>query len=176
MTFWDRFIWALSFGLAQHLPVGQASARRILDMAIDQGWLTLGGVNCTPLNDASLLLLLALLPDDSPHRPQVENRVTAIECGRDPAFLIALLQTVAPPRLTEVLEIYRSSEDHLRALAFNAVLVANSCWVPSNLRLYLSRRFLSDPESQILLDCVGDLLGKMPDIMPRSIRGRIPTT
>ena len=37
MSFWDRFVLALYFGLAQHLPVGRDAALRILDRALAPG-------------------------------------------------------------------------------------------------------------------------------------------
>ena len=66
MSFWDRFVLALYFGLAQDLPTGRDAALRILDIA-----LTRGGLPVCALSDTSVLLLLALLPRWSPHRPGV---------------------------------------------------------------------------------------------------------
>ncbi len=46
MPFWDRFVLALYFGLAQHLPVGRDAALRILDRAIDRGRLARSRPRC----------------------------------------------------------------------------------------------------------------------------------
>ena len=100
MPFWDRFILALYFGLAWHLPVGRDAALRTLDRAIARGRLTLAH-----LNDTSLLLLLALLPAASPHRPAIANLAALRGLDAAHALLIQLLHAAAPPRLTEVVEV-----------------------------------------------------------------------
>jgi hypothetical protein len=99
MPVWDRFILALYLGLSQHRPVGRPAAPRVRDRAIARGRLSLASVN-----DTSLLLLLALLPEASPHRPA---RAALRGPPQGPARLIQPLHSAAPPRLTDLVELGR---------------------------------------------------------------------
>src|SRR6516162_3580853 len=102
MAFWDRFVLTLCFGLGTHLPKGRDAARRILERALGRRRLTLA-----TLNDTSLLLLLALLPQASPQRPAVTGLATSRRLERQPATAAHLLQAAVPPRLSELVEMSR---------------------------------------------------------------------
>jgi hypothetical protein len=155
MSFWDRFVLVLYFGLAWHLPVGRDAALRILDIALSRGRLSLAG-----LNDTSLLLLLALLPDTSPHRQPVQSLVASRQLHVQPAQIIQLLQAAAPPRLADVVELGRAPGTHPGTVAFlQALLVPNRLGVIENLRLYLARLNLLDPNSPPVRSLVTSLVG-----------------
>jgi hypothetical protein len=155
MSFWDRFIWALYFGLAQHLPVGRDAALRILDLAVARGRLALPGLNHT-----SLLLLLALLPDDSPHREDVVTLALSAGVDQHPVRISHLLQAAVPHRLNEFVEIYRLSGPDLRAVALHALLAPNELGLLEDLALYLARRFLINPTNPDLLALVTGLIAE----------------
>jgi hypothetical protein len=156
MPFWDRFVLALYFGLAQHLPVGRDAALRILDEAIARERLSLSG-----LNDTSLLLLLALLPELSPHRPTVVNLGASRGLHVNPVHLIQLLQAAPPPRLIEIVELGRVPGPHVGTVAFlQAILAPNRLGVVENLCLYLGRLYLLDPNRGPVRSLTLNLIGE----------------
>jgi hypothetical protein len=151
VAFWDRFVLALYFGLAQRLPAGRGAALRILD-AIARGRLSLSS-----LNDTSLVLLLALLPEGSPHRREVVSRLGPPRLTLAPPQLISVLRNVAPPRLAELVEIARPPGPQVRAAALNALMATNLGLI-EGLALYLCRLFLFDPSHPALRNLVARLI------------------
>ena len=161
MSYWDRFILALYFGLAQPLPAGRDASLRILDWAISRGRLSFSSLNHT-----SLLLLLAMLPENSPHRPAVVSLAVSHGLGHNPIQFSQLVQTAAPPRLNEVVELYRNAagpnlhDVALRGAALNALAAPNELGLFENLTLYLARRFLINPTNSDLRVLVTSLIAE----------------
>jgi hypothetical protein len=153
MPFWDRFVLALYFGLAQHLPLGRDAALRILERAIARRRLALAA-----LSDTSLLLLLALFPATSPHRPAVEGLVTDRGLLQDPAHLIQRLQAVIRRRTTELTEIARAPAPAVRQVVITALVEPAQLGLIEELCLYLGRLHLLDPASPELRNIAAGLL------------------
>jgi len=130
----------LHFGLATNLPPGRDAALRILDRALARNRLSLAN-----LNNTSLLLLLALLPGTSAHRPAVAALVAARGLQQVPDEVVRLLQSVVPPRLDELVEISRPPGPHLRQLALSALYLPEPVGLLDDLCLYLGRLQLIDP-------------------------------
>jgi hypothetical protein len=140
MPFWDRFVLALYFGLAQHLPAGRDAALRILDRAIERERLSLF---C--LNDTSLLLLLALLPETSPHRATAAGLVVAHQPHLGPVQVLQRLRAARPARVVDLVEMSRSPGWQLRQLVLDALCAPDQLGLIENLCLYLGRYYLLDP-------------------------------
>jgi hypothetical protein len=155
MPFWDRFVLALYFGLAQHLPQGRDATLRVLDRAIARERLSLAA-----LSDTSLLLLLALLPATSPHRPAVEGLVTDRDLLQDPAHLIQLLQAVIRRRATELIEIARAPVPAVRQIVISALAAPAELGLIEELCLYLGRLHLLNPASPQMHNIATGLLAR----------------
>jgi hypothetical protein len=155
VLFWDRFVLALYFGLAQHLPVGRNTALRIFDRAVAQGRLTLSA-----LNDTSLLLLLALAPTSSPHRQTVLGLATSRALLTNSIGLIQHLRDAALPRLNDILEISRAPDWQIRQLVFDALCEPNQLGLVEDVCLYLSRHYLLDASGLQLRNLAIGLVGQ----------------
>lgn len=153
MSFWDRLVWALYFGLDQHAPAGRLAALRIVEMALSrQAFLA-------TLGNGSLLLLLALLPLSSPHRVAVVALAQARQLF-DPAVRLAIGRAAAPLRLTEVVESYRPQAQDTRNAAMAALLEPGHLLLYENLHLFLARRFLIDPDNPDLRLLLGWVISR----------------
>jgi hypothetical protein len=167
MSFGDRLVLALYFGHAQYVPWGREAALRLLDVAVARGRLSPAG-----LSDTSLVLLLALLPSNSPHRPAVEGLVTSRGLHQNPAELARLSQA-APARLAELVAIQGASGRPLRDAALGALLAPNGLLLVENLRLYLARRFLINPNDPELDSLVTTLINQATERFARIPPGTV---
>lgn len=151
MGFWDRFIRALSFGLAQRHPTGRDAALRLFALAMDRGRLRLEG-----LADGSLLLLLALLPGSDPRRSELSALAAQRGCLGNPVNVLWLLLGNVPARVTETVELGRADDPVTREASRQALFAPNRLRVVETLGLYIARHRLINPAlvqlRQIVLD------------------------
>lgn len=156
MSFWDRFVWAVYFGLGQRAPTGREAAVRIVEMALSRQSFLAG------LSDGSLLLLLALLPGTSPYRAAVAALAQARQL-LDAPRLLAASRDVGPRRLTEIVESYRPPAQDTRNAAMASLIEPGHLLLYENLHLYLARRFLIAPDNTDLLALVENLISEATD-------------
>jgi hypothetical protein len=146
MTFRDRFILRLYYTFGDTLPVGRDVAGRLFALAMARGRFT-----PAQLNDLSLLLLLAILPNGSSWRSPIEQEVLRRDLHQQPWRVWQLLQTSVPPRLTEVLETARSQGPAV--VLFRNLLAAilsglDLAAIEINLSTFLGRLRLEDPNDR----------------------------
>lgn len=153
MGFWDRFVWAVYFGLARHAPSGRPAAARVAQTALSRQ------AFAPSLGDASLAMLLALLPAGSAARALVtaEARSRGV---LDPARLLAAALAATPRRVEEVVECFRPPDAETRNAALAALLEPGGLLLFENLHLFLARRFLIDPGNASLPPFVARLIAR----------------
>src|SRR5262249_15069871 len=155
MSFWDRLLAALTFGLASSVPVGRDAAARFV-----QGAVTRGRLRLERLSDVSVMLLLGLLPAGSPHRRNAEEEATRRRLHHRPVAVAQALQAAAPPRLTELVESARAGGPQLRGLVLAALWEPAVPGILEDLSTYLARLYLCDPAQRVFVSIVRGVLAE----------------
>jgi hypothetical protein len=144
MNFWDRFVRAIVLGLAVEPIDGHGAARRIVGRAFTRRRLTPAA-----LDETSLLLLLALLAETSPHLAAVRAEALARQLHLE-AGAPQLLRAAAQPRIEELIELGRAPGPQFRNLVVTSLWELGDCGVIERVCLYLGRLWHGDPDGRPL--------------------------